>query len=306
MWLINTTTLQLEFFVDLYNARPRRYAILSHTWADEEVSFQEFQTLGSVSFKKGFKKIEMTCRLARKRGLDYACVDTCCIDKTNNVELTEAINSMFLWYKESEVCFAYLSDLQPQSVMQSHHLEEHLGRCRWFTRGWTLQELIAPQHVEILDLEWSVIGQKTSLVAEISTLTGIDKDVLLDSNRLKNIAVARKMSWAANRITTRVEDNAYCLIGIFDINMSMIYGEGHKAFYRLQEQIVRETNDLSLFAWSSKDSEGYQEYRGIFANSPLEFADCGSIQLMPPMDRFDQEFAITNKGLRGLTINSME
>ncbi|KUJ20753.1 HET-domain-containing protein [Mollisia scopiformis] len=250
IWLINTTTLKLEFFVDLYNARPRRYAILSHTWEDEEVSFQEFQSLESTSLKKGFRKIEMTCRLAFDRGLKYVWMDTCCIDKANNVELTEAINSMFLWYKESEVFFVYLSDLQPHGQMQAHQLEERLSQCRWFTRGWTLQELIAPQHIEILDSEWSDIGQNMSLVDQISSLTGIDKDVLIDSSAL-NVAVARKMSWAASRSTTRVEDNAYCLIGIFDINMSMIYGEGRKAFYRLQEEIAKETNDLSFFAWST-------------------------------------------------------
>ena len=306
MWLINTATLKLEFFVDLYNARPRRYAILSHTWEDEEVSFQEFQHLDSASRKKGFKKIEMTCRLALRHGLSYAWVDTCCIDKTNNVELTEAINSMFLWYKESDICFAYLSDLQPLSLMQPQRLEEHLGQCRWFTRGWTLQELIAPQSVQFLDLEWSVVGQKASLVAEISSITGIDEDVLLDSNMLKNVAIAQKMSWAADRTTTRIEDNAYCLLGIFDIHMPMIYGEGHRAFYRLQEEIASETNDLSLFAWTSQHPKDDQEYRGIFAGSPSEFLNCGDIQLMPPMDRFDQEFAITNKGLRLETILTVE
>src|SRR3569833_1388030 len=138
MKLINVETLLLEDFIGS-NVPP--YAILSHTWEADEVSFQDWGQSDTPS-KKGYQKILMTCVLARQRtDVKYAWVDTCCIDKSSSSELTEAINSMFGWYKNSAVCFAYLSDLEPAAEVGD------LRQCRWFTRGWTLQELIAPKHV---------------------------------------------------------------------------------------------------------------------------------------------------------------
>jgi hypothetical protein len=193
--------------------------------------------------KKGFSKIIETCRLARERGLGYAWIDTCCIDKSSSAELTEAINSMFNWYKESAICFAFLSDL-PASECEV--LENELRRCRWFTRGWTLQELIAPENVEFYDQGWQWRGTKKSLQQELFDITGIDHEILEDSNLLSTIPVARRMSWASTRKTSRVEDRAYSLLGLFDVNVPLIYGEGPKAFFRLQEEIMKQYNDLSL------------------------------------------------------------
>src|ERR1700753_3096180 len=133
MWLINTTTLELEFFV---NPEKSSYAVLSHTWGDGEVLFQEFQNLNTAKSKDGFSKIVRTCEISRQRGLRYAWVDTCCIDKSSSAELSEAINSMFDWYKNSAVCLTYLEDL-PGDI----EFEQGLPCCRWLTRGWTLQEL---------------------------------------------------------------------------------------------------------------------------------------------------------------------
>lgn len=184
-----------------------------------------------------------TCRLARQRDLSYAWIDTCCIDKSSSAELTEAINSMFNWYKKSAICFAFLSDL---SASEDEVQKNEFWRCRWFTRGWTLQELIAPEKVEFYDQRWQWSGTKKSLQRKLSAITGIDLEILEDSNLLSTIPVARRMSWASRRKTSRVEDRAYSLLGLFDVNVPLIYGEGPKAFIRLQEEIMKQKNDLSL------------------------------------------------------------
>ncbi|KUJ11854.1 HET-domain-containing protein [Mollisia scopiformis] len=248
MWLLNTTSLQLEY---VNSSEDQTYAILSHTWEDGEVSLQELANLEQANKKKGFSKIEWTCRLARERGISYAWVDTCCIDKASSAELTEAINSMFKWYKDSAVCFVFLSDLVPSaSPMNEWGLD--FQRCRWFTRGWTLQELIAPELVEFYDQNWNLRGDKSSSRSTLFDITGIDIEVLADSEKMATIPVAKRMSWASMRQTTRVEDTAYCLFGIFDVNLPLIYGEGPKAFIRLQEGIVQETFDLSIGrSWST-------------------------------------------------------
>jgi hypothetical protein len=304
MWLINTESLALEFFVEVPKGS---YAILSHTWDDREVSFQEFKNLDNARKKEGFAKIERTCELARRRHLPYAWVDTCCIDKSSSAELSEAINSMFQWYRESAVCFAFLSDLQPKPEIGSeppqsdNWFEQGFPGCRWLRRGWTLQELIAPRHVEFYDMAWTMRTSKAGHTLFLSIETGIHVSVLEDSARLSQILIARRMSWAARRETTRIEDMAYCLLGIFDINMPMIYGEGKKAFMRLQEEIAKQSCDLSLLAWRSQSPgliHDFQSYRGIFARSPTEFTKCCQ---MRPRNRgipIEKEFTITNKGLR--------
>ncbi|KAH8896515.1 HET-domain-containing protein [Thozetella sp. PMI_491] len=263
MRLINTSTLQLkEFF-----GKSPPYAILSHTWEDDEVSFQDMER-GAASHRKGYAKIEWTCRLAEQRGLQWAWVDTCCIDKTSSSELSEAINSMFQWYKDAVVCYAFLGDLDSRLEWP---------QCKWFKRGWTLQELIAPRNVEFYDRDWTLRGTKRQLEDRIHEITRIDKAVLLNQDALGTVPVARRMSWAARRETTRVEDGAYCLLGIFEVNMPMLYGEGPNAFFRLQEEIMKASNDMSLFAWSRVAPSG--RYRGILAHSPAEFRDCGAIDL---------------------------
>lgn len=227
------------------------YAILSHTWGDGEATFQDFADPKAAVLAKGFAKIKYTCRRARQNGMGYAWVDTCCIDKTSSAELTEAINSMFQWYASSAVCYAYLADLGPNDAVDTAKPASEFACSRWFTRGWTLQELIAPQIVKFYDRDWKFRGTKAGLSRAVSAVTGIDEEVLRDSSTLFGIPVARKMSWAAGRQTTRLEDIAYSLLGIFNMNMAMLYGEGEKAFIRLQEEIVKETNDLTIFAWQA-------------------------------------------------------
>lgn len=302
MRLINTTTMKLEQFMGVQDVPS--YAILSHTWGEGEVTLPDFANLEVANLEKGFAKIEHTCRQARLNGIGYAWVDTCCIDKTSSAELTEAINSMFQLYASSVVCYAYLSDLNPEGDVDVENPTSQFAQSRWFRRGWTLQELIAPKIVEFYGSDWMFRGTKADLSRAISAVTGIDGDVLRDSSALFQIPVARRMSWAAGRQTSRLEDNAYSLLGIFDVNMPMLYGEGEKAFIRLQEEIAKETNDLTLFAWQAvkakKEDSGQsasQKYRGILAKSPAEFADFGDI--VPRSDhKFNEEFIMTNKGLR--------
>lgn len=285
--------MQLEEFM---GSTLPKYAILSHTWLDDEVSLQDYANMEKASKQKGFAKIKLTCEQAQKTKIQYAWVDTCCIDKTSSAELTEAINSMYQWYACSAVCYVYLPDLSPEDPVDTVGLYSTFAESRWFTRGWTLQELIAPKLVEFYDSTWNFRGTKAYLCKAISFATAIDEEVLRDSSLLYNIPVARRMSWAAQRKTTRLEDIAYSLLGIFDVNMPLLYGEGEKAFIRLQAEISKETNDLTLFAWKSNETTP-QDSRGILARSPAEFLDAGNV--IPVTDhRFAEEFTLTNKGLR--------
>ena len=292
MWLIDSTTIRLKF---VHGPGSSPYAILSHTWNDNnEVIFQEFNSPDRDITHLRFQKITGACTLARERSIPYVWVDSCCIDKSSSAELTEAINSMFRWYKESTVCFTYLADLAVNS-----DLDRCLPKCKWFTRGWTLQELVAPKNVEFYDEAWNLIGSKLSLLELLSDITQMDENVLRDSNLLPNYTVAMRMSWAANRHTTREEDLAYCLLGLFDVYLPLIYGEGSNAFIRLQEAISQVTYDLSLFAWTDLDhQEKRQEYRGIFALSPAEFKGCHYFWRSASWVFPKNEYTITNKGVR--------
>lgn len=294
MWLINTDLLKLETVVDP-DTPGYRYAILSHTWEDGEVTFQDMADIRKAKNKAGFFKIARTCQLAAAYGLRYAWVDTCCIDKSSSAELTEAINSMFQWYKKSTICFVYLSDLPNYDSKGRDVITINFPSCRWFTRGWTLQELIASPNVIFYDQIWNEVGTKSSLLNKLHVITGIDLEVLRNSNVISTICLAKRMSWAAKRQTTRVEDLSYCLFGIFDVNLPLIYGEGTKAFNRLQEAIVSNSNDLSLFAWTAQDIN--QDFRGIFALNPSEFLHCGSYRINNDPTLEIPEIRLTNKGL---------
>ncbi|KAK3301757.1 heterokaryon incompatibility protein-domain-containing protein [Chaetomium strumarium] len=354
MRLLNTRTLTLAEFHGGASTPP--YAILSHTWEDEgEVTFQDINAVPHEELVlrkgKGFGKIQQTCSLACARGIEWAWVDTCCIDKTSSSELTEAINSMFRWYQRAQACFAYLADLEPSSTRENGDSEGHqdedgaaarggtmadheseitendrdergsdtgdggvhlsLGKddhpaqqvarfahCRWFTRGWTLQELIAPRRVEFYNRNWQFEGDKSSISVLLSNITRIRAEVLDDADQLHIVPVAQRMSWAATRETKREEDRAYCLLGIFGVNIPLLYGEGEKAFIRLQEEIIKESNDLTLFAWRLEPKLAHgQTYWGILAPSPNEFGGCGDIEAwVDPMH--NDECVMTSKGLR--------
>ena len=292
MRLINTITLQLEDF-SLKPIPP--YAILSHTWADDEVTFQDM-IAGSAAQKTGFFKIQETCRLACNNKLGYAWVDTCCIDKSSSAELTEAINSMFAWYKNSAVCFVYLVDLG-----FVNDLETELSQCRWWTRGWTLQELLAPERHEYYDKDWTFVGEGYQMLEIISTCSRVPLAVLRDRFRtcMDSMSFAARMSWAARRSTTRIEDEAYCLLGLFDVNMPLIYGEGRRAFRRLLEEIVKRDNDLTILA--SDTSVDVPNNVGSTINTSLFGFSAANYHAMGGLQRFKhtlEDIAITNKGLK--------
>ncbi|KAH9476311.1 Vegetative incompatibility protein HET-E-1 [Psilocybe cubensis] len=288
MRLINTKTFQIE---DFWSNIPV-YAILSHTWEEEEVTFQEMQALSRwIKRKKGFKKIQKTCEQALADGFTYAWVDTCCIDKTSSSELSEAINSMYKWYQQAEVCYAYLTDVSASD--NPFNQKSQFRECRWFTRGWTLQELIAPLSVVFYDKDWIEIGTKSSLCKIITEITNISKQVLL-VNHGGEISIAARMSWASNRKTTKVEDMAYCLLGLFGINMPILYGEGQDAFSRLQREIIGTSDDQTIFAWAG--GHGGTGVAGLLAKSPKDFAPSSHLSHIK-VDTNRSPYSITNVGL---------
>ncbi|KAI1472485.1 HET-domain-containing protein [Daldinia caldariorum] len=281
MRLLDVDTLKLHEFMG-YHIPKYQYAILSHTWAEGEVSLQELEA-GSGPSKQGYEKIVLTCEQAKRHGYRWAWVDTCCIDKTSSAELSEAINSMYQWYKESAVCYAYLTDVDNSFPYASPSKEGGYEPLvsRWFTRAWTLQELIAPSNIIFYGPGWVKIGELSEERIQDSLLqiTRIPKSVISSQkSSLSHYSVTQKMSWAADRSSTRTEDIAYSLLGLFDINMPLLYGEGPKAFVRLQEEILKETDDHSLLCWTvPRFSPRVGTLEGVFAKSPDDFTESGNV-----------------------------
>ncbi|KAH8883686.1 hypothetical protein GQ53DRAFT_786674 [Thozetella sp. PMI_491] len=219
---------------EFYNPIPP-YAILSHRWCSEEVTFKDLSD-GLGRKKAGYIKLEFCAKQARRDGLQYFWVDTCCIDKASSTELSEAINSMFRWYRDAARCYVYLIDV-PRGTHGSDW-QADFSNSVWFTRGWTLQELIAPASVEFFSRDGERLGDKSSLERQIQSATNIPLDALR-GYPLSNFSVPERMSWIRSRETTRDEDKAYSLLGIFDIHMPLLYGEGReRAFRRLEEEII--------------------------------------------------------------------
>ena len=282
MRLLNTTTIELCEFDD--NERPKTYAVLSHRWEKkEEVSLQDLPKRNCRK-RKGYRKISECCRIAREERIEYVWVDTCCIDKKSSADLSEAINSMYDWYKHAAVCYAYLDDV-------SHERLEQLGESVWFKRGWTLQELLAPLSVIFYDHDWNWLGPLSMHYDAVSNATGIKREHLQNPH---HASVAQKMSWASRRDTTKKEDIAYCLFGLFQVNMPVVYGEGGpKAFIRLQQEISKQSDDESLFAWN----DDTMTFTGMFAQSPKAFAGSGDVERSSFMSPARKPWFVTNKGL---------
>jgi len=304
MRLLETTTLTLEFF---FGEIPE-YAILSHRWEDEEVVYEDIRNgvTKEVEAMKGFPKVRGSCRLARQEGYKYIWIDTCCIDKSSSAELSESINSMFDWYRTAAVCYAYLSDAV--DLVQ-------FPNSLWFTRGWTLQELIAPSEVVFYNPYWMELGSRSELRETIEFVTGIPTAILLRevekvgvcfscnqgalgfvltgpnvmpcnhnqddqtlARALDSCSIAQRLSWASRRRTTRPEDTAYSLLGIFGVNMPLLYGEGTRAFLRLQEEIIKTSNDQSILAFTRSGPEWpFKGNDSLLAQSPHLFAELGNI-----------------------------
>jgi hypothetical protein len=224
-------------------------------------------------------------------------LDSCCIDKTSSAELSEAINSMYRWYQNAQVCYAYLEDV-PAEDSSLWSEDSAFRKSKWFTRGWTLQELLAPEIVVFYDHDWNEIGTRTELGSLIALITGIDTESLY---RPLNACIAQKMSWVSERETLREEDMAYCLLGLFDVNMPLLYGEGKKAFVRLQLEIIKQSDDDSIFAWHLNACD--RHYHGLLATSPAAFRESSTIRTVyegnPTLSHAPSSpYTMTNKGLQ--------
>jgi hypothetical protein len=244
------------------------YAILSHTWGgdDEEVTFQDLAQ-GVGKSKAGYRKIRFCGEQAARDDLQYVWIDTCCIDKSNSTELSEAINSMFRWYREAAKCYVYLSDVSTHNPCFTW--ESAFRKSRWFTRGWTLQELLAPGSVEFFSGEDERLGDKDSLERQVHEITGIPITAL-QGNPLSDFSVPTRISWAKKRETKREEDKAYSLMGIFGIHMSPIYGEGEKeAFARLCSKIAKRDSQQGKLLQVLQDKNWHVEQISKFST-----ADC--------------------------------
>jgi hypothetical protein len=255
MRLLNVHTHNLIEFVD-EETKPS-YAILSHTWGGHEVNFADFdpQNIGNG---EGYTKIVNLCVLAKERGLNFAWIDTCCVDKRSSAELSETINSIFRWYNQAAECYALLSDVA-SPVDGEEHSDLQFELSRWFTRGWTLPELLAPRTVTFVDRSWKIIGYKVAtqgyygaldittqqslnLNEKIEAITGIPRR-FLEGESLSNASIDEKINWVSHRRTARLEDMAYCLLGILGLSMDLRYGEGSRVFIRLRDEIIRWEND---------------------------------------------------------------
>lgn len=242
-------------------AQKLKYAVLSHRWSLEgEPTFQMVTEKGLEGDAPGIQKLKKFCDAAETLGCRLAWADTCCIDKTSSAELDEAILSMFKWYRNSAVCVVHLAMATDQNSIPNDP---------WFTRGWTLQELLAPARIKFYGADWTPLSifpndkKNTDIMRAVSEITGIDlRNLRYFSPGLLN--VREKMLWASSRKTTRVEDIAYSLLGIFDISMPIAYGEGKRAFRRLMEAIVHGCREWQIFAWAGPHSP----YATPFPESP--------------------------------------
>jgi hypothetical protein len=243
--LLRNSNGELSLTEDLTEDDIPKYAILSHRWGarGEEVTFQDFMN-GTGENKPGYKKIRFCGEQAAQDDLEYFWIDACCIDKSNHVELSEAINSMFRWYQNAVKCYVYLSDVSWKASDANDQLHQQpwepaFRKSRWFTRGWTLQELIAPSSVEFFSEDGKYLGSKKSLERQIRDITGIPVKAL-QGGSLSDFSVIERILWADKRETTCKEDKAYSLLGIFSVHMSLIYGEGRdNAFRRLYVEIEK-------------------------------------------------------------------
>ncbi|KAF8554893.1 hypothetical protein OG21DRAFT_1522170 [Imleria badia] len=288
-------------------AQQLKYAIFSHRWSQQEATFEMVQKAGLAGLgsdaPQGYKKLENFCAMAVAHDCWLAWADTACIDKRSSAELEQSIRSMFSWYRNSAVCIIYLAESSGMGDFKDEP---------WFTRGWTLQELLAPAQIKFYTKDWTPIKSMTDcpndkdndeMLQAISGATGIKAhDLRYFSPGLLN--VREKMVWASKRQTTLEEDVAYSLLGIFDISMPITYGEGKRAFRRLMEVIVQDCREWQIFAWAGRHSP----YAIAFPESPSGYGSefLGQVDasvLHPerpihrPWDLGDPFYTTTKKGL---------
>ncbi|KAK5163436.1 uncharacterized protein LTR77_010618 [Saxophila tyrrhenica] len=292
MRLINTTTLTFKEFLDPQKCH---HAILSHRWTDEEVSYEDFllhQQSALPRHSLGWKKIREACELARLEQLEWLWVDTCCIDKRSSAELTEAINSMYNWYAWSRRCFVFLHNVG-HDVAQLHD-EGRNRRCS-HVYGCPF-ELLAPDVVLFFNSAYEYIGSKAQLAGIVSDIVNIRPEYIVYPERIGTASVGERMKWASWRKTTREEDMSYCLLGMFGVSIPLLYGEGGtRAFLRLQLELMRYSDDESLFAWSVSQAG---IWNGLLAPSPAAFSSANGLSIeVESSSDFRQPYAMTNKDI---------
>lgn len=263
MRLINTYTLQpCEFTVSL-----PPYATFSHVIDEIGAPFEDFAHIKRELCCDIFKILVRACVQARDAGFAWLWNYAACVDRNSCAAQSEAINSLAQIYRNCGRSIIYLGDLNSKLV-EDEEVVERIAECRWMRNIWAIPQIIFSGAAYFYSSDWSLIGTKASLISHLSSIMGIDEPVLEDSNLLEEYSLARRMSWASEMTASRVEDFAYALVGLFDVSMSILYGDGQKAFLKLQEEIMRDTDDFSLMAWDKIDA---QAYNGLFAHSPACF-----------------------------------
>lgn len=228
---------------------PSKYAILSHRWGHDEITLKDLESGIARSKPGGYRKLDFCATQAAHDGIEYFWIDTCCINKESSAELSEAVNSMFKWYQNAAKCYVYLPDvaLDPSNYTTpgNHAWTSAFRASAWFTRGWTLQELVAPKTVDFFSVEGRCLGSRASLEEHIHYVTKIPVEALRGS-LLSTFTTDERFAWAATRYTTIEEDAAYCLLGLFDIQMPLLYGEGgQKALARLRRKVEKSAQPIS-------------------------------------------------------------
>lgn len=292
MRLLNANTLQ---FGEFFNLQIPNYCILSHRWCDDEVTYDDVKDSKINTASTGYQKLYGFCQLAKSLGYTWVWADMCCINKSSSAELSEAINSMFVFYSQADLCIAYLFDVP--STCQTWEEKMHcFSQSEWFTRGWTLQELLAPSSLHFYDRDFYYVGSKMELCDIVSACTGISYKYLDGTKRFNDASIATRMSWASRRQTTRLEDQAYCLLGLFGVSIPPCYGEGDAAFYRLQCEILARSDDESIFAWISPDAKEDEPF-GLLAESPRDFMYSRDVGRIKSRADSRQPVALTGRGL---------
>ncbi|KAK1988043.1 hypothetical protein LZ30DRAFT_700659 [Colletotrichum cereale] len=291
MRLFNTQSRELESF---NFPPPFPYAILSHVYSSP--GHDEWPPYGSAELQEPSHHniIDKTCLLALQNGLRFVWIDSICIDKRSSAEVSETINSLRKYFQAAALCLAYLFDLPCETARPR---EETWKQSLFWSRAWTLQEILLSPRIDFYDSQWHLRGDSSSdtLSALLSRIMGVDTDVIAKKNTVDNTSIARRMAWAVRRRASHEEDLSYALLGIFDIHMSIIYGEGKEvAFRRLQEGILKTTNDMTLFAWTSSDDT---LPRGIFARDVEEFECFGRSELASAPFHLNGFAALTNRGV---------
>lgn len=263
MRLLNTESFELRDSTD----PPPLYSVFSHAHGSNDIGFEDFRYPEILPLKAGFNRLWQACSRARDHGSKWLWADTVCIDRSSSAAVSDALNSLSRIYQECTFSIIYLEDLIPGEYADSN-IEKQLANCAWFRNVWVLPQLVFPRNSFIYDRDWTEIGTKASLAPQISAITSIEQSVLINSAALGEYSIAKRISWASKLDASRPEDRTFALLGILGVHMPIVYGEGHKAFLRLQEEILRDTSDYSLFAWRP---EVFQAYRGLLAYSPAEF-----------------------------------